>query len=82
MVDQDSGRQNDSMSQSLLDSTPLGTYTTNETTPPSDSIPFRAKFPEPTPLTLPTDSPTPPTGFSEQNEKAHVPGDPDPDPSS
>ena len=41
---------------------------------PIDSILFRTKIPEPTPLTRPTE-------FPEQNEKAHVPGDPDPDPS-
>ena len=36
---------------------------------------------EPMPRTRPTDSPTPPTDSSEKNGKAHVPGEPDPDPS-
>ena len=60
------------MSQPTLDSTPLGTNTTNGTTSPIDSIPVK-KTPEPTPLTRPTE-------LSEQNGKAHVPGEPYPDP--
>ena len=81
MVDQDFGRQNDSMNRPPLDSNPLGTNTTNGTTSPRDSIPVGAKSPEPTPLTLTMDSPTLPTDFPDQNGKVHVPGDPDPDPS-
>ena len=81
VVDQDFGHQNDSMSQPPLYLTPLGINTTNRTTSPSDSIPDRTKSPEPTPLTLITDSPAPPTDFPEQNGKADVPGDPDPEPS-
>ena len=80
MVDQDLGRKNDSMSRPSLDLTPLGTNTTNEKTSPSDLIPVNTKLPEPMPLTLPTDSPTLPTDFPEQNGRAHIPGDPDPDP--
>ena len=45
------GRKYNSMSRPSLDSTPLGTNTTNGTTSPIDSIPFRPKTPEPTPLT-------------------------------
>ena len=63
------------MSQSPLYSTPLGTNTTNGKTSPIDSIPGGTKTPEPTPLTRPTE-------LSEQNVKLHVPGEPDPDPSS
>ena len=81
MVDQYFGRQNDSMSRPPLDPTPLDMKNTNGTTSPSDLIPVGTKFPEPTVLTLPTDSPTLPTGFPEQNGKAHVLGDPDPYPS-
>ena len=68
------------MSRLLLYSTPLGTNMTNGTTSPINSIPVRKKTPEPTPLTQPMDLPTLPTNLTEQNEKAHVPGDPDPDP--
>ena len=71
---QDFGRKNNSMSQPPLDSTPLGTNTTNVTMSPIDLIPVRTKTPDPTPLTLTTD-------FPEKNRKLHVPGDPDPDPS-
>ena len=48
---------------------------TNGTTSPIDSIPVGTKTSESKPLTSPTD-------FPEQNGKARVPGDPDPDPSS
>ena len=82
VVDQYFRRQNNSMSRPPLDLTPLGTNTNNGKTLPMDSIPIRTKSPEPTPLTLPTDSPTLPTNLPEQNGKLHVPGDPDPDPSS
>ena len=68
------GRQNNSMSRPPLTSTPLGTNTNNRTTSPINSITVGTKFPEPTPLTLPK-------YFQEQNGKAHVPGDLDPDPS-
>ena len=61
------GRRNNSMSQPPLDSTPLGTNTTNVTTSHIDPIPFRTKTSEPTPLTQPTELP-------EQNGKAHVLG--------
>ena len=75
MVDQYFGRQNDPMSQPTLDSTLLDTNTTNGKTSPIDSILVGTKTPEPTPLTRPTE-------LSEQNGKAPVPGDLDPDPSS
>ena len=80
MVDQDFRRQNDSTSQPLLGSTPLGTNMNNGTTSPSDPIPVK-KQPKPMPLTLPRDSPPLPTDFTDQNGKSHVPGNPDPDPS-
>ena len=57
-----------------LESTPLGMNTTIGTTSPIDFIPVRTKTPEPMPL-------TPPTDFPEQNIKAHVQVDPEPDPS-
>ena len=47
------GRQNDSMSQPPLESTPLGTNTTNGTTSHIDLIPVGGETPEPTPLTQP-----------------------------
>ena len=75
-------RQNISMSQLPLDSTPFGTNTTNLTTSPIGYIPVGTKMPEPEPQTRPMDSPTLSTNSSEQNKKAHVPWDPDPDPSS
>ena len=75
MEDQDFGRQNDPMSRPTLDSTPLGTKTTNGTTSPIDSIQVGTKTPDPTPLTRPTE-------FPYQNIKLHVPQDPDLDPSS
>ena len=62
------------MSRLTLDSSPIGTNTTNGKTPPIDSISVGTKIPEPTPLTRPTE-------FTEQNGKAHVPDDPDPEPS-
>ena len=71
---QDFGCQNNSMNRSLLDLTHLGTNTANGTTSHIDSIQLGKKTPEPTPLTQPTELP-------EQNGKAHVPGEPDPDPS-
>ena len=58
-----------------LDSTPLGMNTNNGTTSKIDSIPVRTKLAEPTPLTLQTD-------FQEKRGKTHVPGYPDPEPSS
>ena len=57
-----------------MDSTPIGTKTTNGTTSPIELIPVGTKTLEPTPLTRPTELP-------EQNGKAHVPYDPYPDPS-
>ena len=72
---QDFGHQNNSMSRPPLDLTPLGTNTTNRTTSPIELIPVGTKLPEPTSL-------TPPTEFSEQIGKGHVPGDPYQDPSS
>ena len=68
------GCQNISMNQPHLGSTLLGTNLNNRKTSPIESIPFGTKMPEATPRTLPTD-------VSEQNGKAHVPGDPDLDPS-
>ena len=64
-----------------MESTPLGTNTTNGTTSPIGSIPVEKKTPKPMPLTPPKDLPAPPTDFPEQNGKAHIPGDPDTDPS-
>ena len=64
LVDQFFWRQNDPMSRPPLDSTPLGTNTTNGTTSPSDSIPVGTKCPKPTSPALPT----------------YLPWDPDPDP--
>ena len=72
VVNQDFGRQNNSMSRPTLDSTPLGTNTNNGTTTPIDLIPVETKSPYPMPLILTT-------YFPEQNGKLHVPGDPDPD---
>ena len=57
MEDQDFGRKNNCMSRPTLDSTPLGTNTTNGTTSHIDLIPARTKTPEPTPLALPTNLP-------------------------
>ena len=71
---QDFGRQNNSTCRPHLDLTTLGMNTINGTTSPIDSIPVEKKTPDPTPLTQPTES-------SEQNGKAHVPGELDPDPS-
>ena len=71
---QDFERENISMSRPTLDSTHIGTNTTNGTTSPIKSILVGTKTPEPTPLTLPTE-------FPEQNGKLHVPDDPDSDPS-
>ena len=61
------------MSQPILDSTTIGTNTTNGKMSPIDSIPVGTKTPEPTPLKLPTE-------LTEHNGKAHIPDDPDPDP--
>ena len=69
------------MSQPPLDSNRFGKNTTNGKTSPIDLIPVK-NTPEPTPQTLPTDLPTLPTYPSEKNGKVHVPGDPDPEPSS
>ena len=69
------------MSQLPLDLTPFGTDTTNRTSSPIDLIPVGTKTPEPMPQIRPTDSPTLTTDLPKQNEKAHVPGDPDVDPS-
>ena len=63
------------MSRPTLDSNPLGTNTINRKTSPIDLIPVVTKTPETTPLTRPTESP-------DQNGKAYVPGEPDPDLSS
>ena len=65
MVDQDFGRQNNPINRPTLDSTALGTNTTNGTTSPIDSIPVGTKTPGPMLLALPTD----------------LPGYPNPDPS-
>ena len=67
-------RQNNSISRPPLDSTPLGTNTTNRTISPIDSIPVETKTSYPTPLIRPTE-------FPQQNGKSHVPGELDPDPS-
>ena len=47
---QDFGRQNISISQPPLDSTPIDNNTTNGTTSPIESIPVRKKTTDPTPL--------------------------------
>ena len=75
MVDQYFGRPNDPMSRPTLDSTPLGTNTTNGKTSPIDLITVGTKMPEPMPLTRTTE-------LTKQYGKAHVTGDPDPYPSS
>ena len=53
---QDFGRQNILMSQPPLESTPIGTNTTNGIMSPIDSIIIGTKTPEPTPQTRPTES--------------------------
>ena len=52
---QEFGRQNISMSQPSLESTPIGTNTTNLTTSHLESTPIGKKMPDPNPLTRPTD---------------------------
>ena len=69
------------MSRPPLELTPFGTKTTNRTTSPIDSIPVGTKTLEPTPRTRPTDLATLTTDLPEQNGKAYVPREPDPDPS-
>ena len=78
---QDFEHQNNSTSRPPLDSTTLGTNTTNGTMSPIDLITVGTKKAEPTQRTRPTDYPTLPTDLPEQNGKAYVTGDPDPDPS-
>ena len=63
---QDFGRQNISMSQPPLDSTPISMNTTNRTTTPINSIPIKTKTPDPTPRTRPTESSTQPMDSSNQ----------------
>ena len=70
------------MSRPPLDSTPFGTNTTNGTTSLIESIPVETRITEPTPQKLQTDSPKLPMDLPNQNGKAHVPGNLDPDPSS
>ena len=72
---QDFGRQNISMSQPPLESTPIGTNTTNRTTSKLESIPIGTKNPDPTQHTQPTES-------SMRQGKAHVPEKLESDPSS
>ena len=67
------------MSRPPLELTPLGMNTANGTTSTIDSIPVGTKTPEPMPLTPPTDFPILPTDLPEQNGKAHIPGESDPD---
>ena len=74
MGNQDFGRQNNSMSPPPLDLTPIGMNTINVTTLPIDLIPVKKNA-----RAYATDTTN---MFSEENGKAHVPGDPDPDPSS
>ena len=62
---QDFGRQNNSMSQPLLESTPLGTKTNNGTMSLIESILVGEEAPELMPMTPPTDLPTLPTDFTE-----------------
>ena len=80
LVDQDFECKKDSMSQPPLESTPIGTNTTNGKTSPSDSIPVRKKSPKPMLLTLPMNSPALPMHLEEKNRKGNIPGDLDPDP--
>ena len=63
------------MSQPPLDSTPIGANTTNVTTSQLELTPIGTKTPEPAPLTQPMES-------SKRKVKAHVPEDPESDPSS
>ena len=79
MVDQYLRRQNYYIGQAPLESTPLGMNKNNGTTSPSYSIPIRKQLTKPTPLTIPTDSPSLPTDFPEQDEKTNIPGVTDPD---
>ena len=72
-------RHNISMSRPHLDLTLFGTNNTNGTTSSIDSIPVGTKAPEPKKQTRPTDLPTQPKDLLEQQGKAHVSGDPDPD---
>ena len=67
------------MSRPHLDLTLFGTNNTNGTTSSIDSIPVGTKTPEPKKKTRPTDLPTQPKYLLEQQGKAHVSGDPDPD---
>ena len=62
------------MSRPQLESTPLGTNTTNKITSPMDSITVGTKTSETILLTQPME-------LSEQNGKVHVLGESDPDPS-
>ena len=50
-INQDFGRQNNSISQTHLNSSPIGTDITKGTTSPIDSITFGTTTPKPTPLT-------------------------------
>ena len=85
---QDFGGQNISMSRPPLDSSPIGTNTTNGKLSPNDSIPIKTKILEPTSQTRPTDSSTQPedlstwaTDSSKRKWKAHLPAEPESDPS-
>ena len=69
------------MSQPPLDSTDFGKNTTNGKTSPIESIPVGTKIPDPMPLTRPTESPIQLTDSSKRKVKAHVPADPESDPS-
>ena len=79
---QDFGRQNILMSRPPLDSTPIVTNTINGKMSPIDSIPVRTKTPDPTPQTRPTESSSRLMYYSKIKGKAHVPVDPESDPSS
>ena len=67
-------RENISMIRPTLDLTPICTNTTNKIMSLIDSIPVWTKTLEPMPLIRPME-------FLEQYGKAHVPDDPDSDPS-
>ena len=71
---QDFGRQNISTSRTPLDSTPIGTNTTNGTMSNLDSIPIGTKTPEPMPRTRLTE-------LSKRKGKEHVTAYLKPDPS-
>ena len=73
--------QNISTSRPLFDLTTFGKNMTNGTKSPISSIPVGKKMLDPTSLTRPTYLPTLPTESSKRKGKAHIPEDPETDPS-